>query len=242
MRGIDFINIPTTLDAQIDASIGGKTGINFAEIKNLIGTFNQPKAVIIDIQTLNTLPKRVFISSFAEIIKHGLIADKNYFEIVTSKHPNDFSKQEIMEIIIRSCEIKKEIVQNDETEQGQRKLVNFGHTIGHAVEAVSLETAQPLLHGEAISIGMVAEATLSKFLGYLTEKEIHVIKEALQKIGLPVKIKDLDKKAIFEKMRSDKKNEKGKIAFTLLEKFGKGIFNQYVEEELIEKALEEILE
>src|SRR5207247_1132009 len=135
----------------VDASVGGKTGFDFAGIKNLIGTFTQPKAVVIDVETLKTLPRREFIASFAEIIKHGLIKDKTYFALVTKKHPLDFTQDELIEIIKGSCEIKAKVVQSDEKESGQRKQLNFGHTIGHAIEAVSLESDNPLLHGEAIS-------------------------------------------------------------------------------------------
>ncbi|HSA84312.1 MAG TPA: 3-dehydroquinate synthase, partial [Patescibacteria group bacterium] len=161
MRGIDFLQIPTTLLSQIDASVGGKTGVDFAGIKNLVGSFQQPIGVIIDTQTLKTLPKREFLSGFGEMIKHGLIADKTYFELVTSKQPQSFSQEELINLIARSCEIKKTIVEQDETENGLRKLLNFGHTIGHAIESLSLETEMPLLHGEAVAIGMVAEAKVA---------------------------------------------------------------------------------
>ena len=146
MRGVDYLNIPTTVLSQVDASIGGKTGIDFSGIKNLIGTFNQPIGVIIDVQTLSSLPKREFLSGFAEIIKHGLIKDRKYFEKVTSKHPLEFNQDTLIDIIERSCKIKAEIVEADEIENGPRKLLNFGHTIGHAIESLSLESSTPLLH------------------------------------------------------------------------------------------------
>jgi 3-dehydroquinate synthase len=241
MRGTHFMNVPTTLLSQVDESVGGKTMVNFEEIKNLIGVFYQPSAVIIDVQTLKTLPERQVLSGFAEIIKHGLIADKKYFEKVTSKHPLDFSNAELIDIITRSCEIKKEIVENDIHEKGPRKLVNFGHTIGHAIEAISLETEKPLLHGEAVSIGMVAEAKLSQLSGLISEQDVQMIKQALIKAGLPTEIKKVNKNYIFEKMQLDKKNEHGKITFTLLEKIGKAVINQFPEKLLIEKALKEIL-
>ncbi|MDP3733440.1 MAG: 3-dehydroquinate synthase family protein, partial [Candidatus Daviesbacteria bacterium] len=136
MRGIDFIQIPTTLLAQADASVGGKVAVNFAKVKNLIGSFNQPIAVFCDINFLSTLPDREFISGFAEVIKHGIIADKKYFDFVTSKKPKDFTKQELIKIILGSIKIKAAIVNKDEKETGQRRLLNFGHTIGHAIEAL----------------------------------------------------------------------------------------------------------
>ena len=128
MRGLDFINIPTTLLAQVDESVGGKTMINFHGIKNIVGTFYQPSAVIIDVDTLKTLPERQLLNGFAEIIKHGLIKDKQYFDLVTSKKPTDFSQEELVEIIARSNIIKAEFVENDEKESGMRKIVNYGHS------------------------------------------------------------------------------------------------------------------
>lgn len=240
MRGIDFLNIPTTLLAQVDASIGGKTGIDFAGIKNLIGTFNQPKAVIIDIQTLATLPKREFISGFAEIMKHGLSRDRKYFEKVTSKHPLEFSQDELIDIIQRSCEIKAEIVEADETENGLRKLLNFGHTIGHAIEALSLETNRPLLHGEAVGIGMLAEAKISRLLDMISASELEQIKQSLQNAGLPISFEHIQIDKVTEKMQSDKKNEKGKVNFTLLEGIGKAVYDQNVSKNVIIEAIKYI--
>ncbi len=236
MRGIDFVQIPTTLLAQVDASVGGKVGINFLGIKNLIGTFQQPVAVIIDIDILSTLPQREFISGFAEIIKHGLIADKKYFRIVTAKKPQDFSKLELIEIIQKSCQIKIDIVTEDEKEDGIRKLLNFGHTIGHAVEAISLQTDKPLLHGEAISIGMFVEGQISKLLGLLSDEENKIIEQSLIKAGLPTTlVVPVDE--VLEKMKSDKKNIKGETKFTLLEGIGKAVINKTVDESVIRKAL-----
>lgn len=240
MRGVDFINIPTTLLSEVDASVGGKTGFDFGEIKNLIGNFTQPQAVIIDVTTLQTLPKREFLSGFAEIIKHGLILDKDYFEKVTSKNPLAFSKEELVEIIARSCEIKAAVVQNDEKESGNRKLLNFGHTIGHAVEALSLETDKPLLHGEAVSIGMVAEAMLAQELGLISASEVTVIQNVLKNAGLPITLPDFPIKTLITKMQSDKKNTGGKINFTLLKELGIGIINQTVLEKTINKVLTQL--
>ena len=246
MRGVDFIQIPTTLLAQIDSSVGGKTGINFGGIKNLIGTFNQPVGVLIDTQTLQSLPKREFVSGFAEMIKHGLISDKDYFENVISKKPEEFSQEELVELITRSCAIKKQIVENDETESGSRKLLNFGHTIGHAIEALSLETDNSLLHGEAVSIGMVAEAKISQLRNMISERELQAIKNALNETGLPTSLRrealpdgrQESQINIFKKMHSDKKNEKGVINFTLLSSIGKAVINQNdISEEIINQAL-----
>lgn len=236
-RGINFLQIPTTLLAQVDASIGGKTGINFLGIKNLIGTFSQPVAVICDVDILSTLPHREFVSGFAEIIKHGLIVDKNYFKLVTSKKPHDFSREDLIEIIEKSCQIKVRFVAQDEKENGFRKLLNFGHTIGHAIESLSQKTDNPLLHGEAVSIGMVAEGKISNLLGLLPDKEYKQLEQAIEKAGLPIKTSGLKASRILEKIISDKKNEKGEINWTLLQSIGKAVFNQKVDDSIVMSVL-----
>lgn len=241
MRGIDFINIPTTLLSQVDASIGGKTGINFSKVKNLIGSFSQPKAVIIDVRTLSTLPDREFSSGFAEIIKHGLIQNREYFNFITSKLPREFSDEELIEIIATSCKIKKNIVEKDAKETGARKLLNFGHTIGHAIEALGLETTTPLLHGEAISIGMVAEAKLSNLSGLISEEDLKLIENSITKIGLSFKT-NLNQASIIEKIKTDKKNERQTINFTLLKNIGEALINQKPSDGLVIEALEYIAE
>lgn len=240
MRGIDFINIPTTLLSQVDAGVGGKNGINFLGIKNLIGTFNQPIAILIDIAILKALPKREFLSGFAEIIKHGLIADKKYFGIVSSKYPLEFTTNEMQKIISISVQIKAKVVQKDETENDLRKLLNFGHTIGHAIEALSLETEKPMLHGEAISIGMFAESIISLQMKMITDSELEQIRQSLINAGLPISTKDMDVSKIIRKMQSDKKNAKGQINFTLLSKIGNAVINQQVADKIINQALKQI--
>ncbi|MBU0999789.1 3-dehydroquinate synthase [Patescibacteria group bacterium] len=236
MRGIDFLQIPTTLLAQVDAGVGGKVGINLLGIKNLIGTFAQPIAVIINVNTLSTLPRRELISGFAEIIKHGLIADKKYFKQVTSKKPQEFSQKELIEIITGSCRIKASIVSQDEKENNLRKILNFGHTIGHAIEAISQENNKPLLHGEAISIGMVAEAKISKLLGLLSDEDCAVVKQSLNKTGLPTTF-TAPVNNVMEKIKSDKKNVKGEFGFTLLEGIGKAVINKTADKSVIRKVL-----
>ncbi len=237
MRGIDFLNIPTTLLSMVDASVGGKTGIDFGNIKNLIGTFIQPMSVIIDVNFLDSLPEREFLSGFSEIIKHGLIKDKDYFEKVTAKSLKGFDKEELVDLIYRSIEIKKEIIVSDENEMGLRKLLNFGHTIGHAFEALSLETLNPLLHGEAISIGMVAEAKLSVLESLLTQEEFEKIETAIIDAGLPTGVSGFEIENLIEKMKSDKKNEFTKINFTLLKNIGVGVYDRNVSDENLKKTL-----
>jgi 3-dehydroquinate synthase len=195
MRGIDFIQIPTTIIAQADSSIGGKTGFDFEGRKNHIGAFWQPRLVFLDVDTLATLPEREYRQGLAEIVKHGLIADR---ELLNQLPPNplvrgnlgvqeSLGKQIDLEMLIRSLEIKRDIVQEDELEKsGRRKLLNFGHTLGHAVESWSWEVGQGLLHGEAISIGMVGEAWLSWQLGYLSQADFELVRDTLSALGLPI--------------------------------------------------------
>lgn len=237
MRGLDFLNIPTTLLAQVDASVGGKTGIDFAGIKNLIGAFDQPMAVIVDVDALATLPKREFLSGFSEIIKHGLICNEKYFEKITSKHPLQFTDKELIGIIAKSIQIKADIIEEDETEENNRKILNFGHTVGHAIESLSLESASPLLHGEAVSIGMFIEAKISHQMKLIPAADLQLIKQSLINADLPVSVNLTEVDKVIKLMRSDKKNEKGKINFTLLDGIGKAIINQYVPKSIIKKEL-----
>ena len=237
MRGIDFVNIPTTLLAQVDESVGGKTGIDLNAYKNIVGTFMQPAAVIIDVSTLTTLPDREFNSGFAEIIKHGLIIDKAYFNHVASKKPREFTEQELIEIIKRSCEIKRDIVQKDTKESGLRKLVNYGHTVGHAIESLMLETDKPLLHGEAVSIGMVVEAEIAASLGLIKADEMKTIEASLEQADLPITVPALEIEAIIAKTKSDKKNVGGKVHWTLLNGLGNASFNVQADESLLREAL-----
>ncbi|HEX3082328.1 MAG TPA: 3-dehydroquinate synthase [Candidatus Saccharimonadia bacterium] len=239
MRGVDYLQVPTTLLSQIDSSIGGKTGIDFGGVKNLVGTFAQPVAVVIDTDTLATLSERQLVAGFGEIIKHGLIRDATYLQQVTSKRPQEFSRDELAVLIAGSCRIKAEIVMGDEREAGMRKLVNFGHTIGHAVEALSLETEAPLLHGEAVSIGMVVEAALSARQGLLSSSDAMRITELLQAAGLPVRVPKFAVEQIFNKMKSDKKNVRGELRFILLRALGEAVWDQVVPEEVVEAVIRE---
>lgn len=236
MRGIPFFQIPTTLLAQVDSSTGGKTGINFSGVKNLVGSFNQPIGVICDIDFLSTLPDREFIEGFGEIIKNGAISDKKYFEFVSGKKPRSFTQEELIKIVMGSVEIKAKVVTSDEKEKDIRKLLNFGHTIGHAIESLSQESNKPLLHGEAIAVGMVLEGKISNLVGLLSDSELKELKQAIIRAGLPTAY-NLPVDEILEKMKSDKKNEKGEINWTLLKSIGHAIFNQKVPDEIVRKVL-----
>lgn len=221
-RGIDFVNIPTTLLSQVDASVGGKTGIDIDNVKNMVGTFSLPQAVFIENTFLTTLSPREMLSGFAEMIKHGLIADQAYYESLKSKSTIDSSP----EAIYRSVQIKNEVVTVDPLEKGLRKILNFGHTIGHAIESYALSNdKKPLTHGEAVAIGMVCEAFLSVKYCDLKEDELTDITTYIQKIYPKYRIKEKSFNKLIDLMQSDKKNEDGQILFSLLERIGKCTFN-----------------
>ncbi|OGH18852.1 MAG: 3-dehydroquinate synthase [Candidatus Levybacteria bacterium RIFCSPHIGHO2_12_FULL_38_12] len=238
MRGLDFLQIPTTLLAQVDSSIGGKTGINFLGVKNLIGVFRQPIGVMCDVSVLESLSDRILTEGFGEVIKHGAIADRSYFNFVTSKKPKEFSQKELSKVVSGSIEIKKCIVEEDVTEKDRRRLVNFGHTIGHALESLSLESGSPLLHGEAVSIGMIAEGKISVLKNILKQEDLETITKALEHAGLPTKAQNIDHKKVMEKIKSDKKSERGIVYFTLLSGIGTCQTGQEVSDQNIKKALE----
>jgi 3-dehydroquinate synthase len=242
MRGINFVNIPTTLLAAVDASVGGKTGIDFTEIKNLIGTFQQPAAIIIDTSVLKTLPEREFLSGFAEMIKQGLIQDKTYFQAIIAKKPMEFSQEELVPLIQKSCELKASLVMQDEKEEGKRKILNFGHTIGHAIEALSWNTATPLRHGEAVHLGMLVETKISNLSGILSDREAKVIEETLQQTGLPTKVKSIIVNEIVNIIVNDKKNTKGQVNWVLLKNIGEAVYDQQVDDAIVRKAIESIIE
>ncbi len=238
MRGIDFLPIPTTLLSQVDASVGGKVGVNALGGKNLIGCITQPVAVFIDPELLTTLDQRNYRAGFAEILKHGLIADSEYFTTLPAALADDPRHRELPTAIVRSCGIKAGFVVRDEREEGIRKALNFGHTIGHALESVSLEGPEPLLHGEAVSLGMLTEAMLSRAVG-LTDPEISQIRRRLEEFGLPVSIPEsIDLAAVIERIQLDKKKRGDAIAWTLLETVGRAAIDCHVEPERIREALE----
>ncbi len=235
MRGIPFIQIPTTLLAQVDASIGGKVAIDYQGVKNLIGAFCDPLSVIVNPQFLTSLPERELRSGYAELIKHGLIRSCNLWN--TLQTTTDLSEIAWPELIVESLQIKKEVVISDPKELGLRKILNFGHTIGHAIESVKLESEDKLLHGEAIAIGMIAESFLSAQLTSLPKDQLASISQYLLKIfgKSPLDVSETDR--IVDRMSLDKKNEGGRINFTLLEGIGLAKENFFVEESLIRESL-----
>lgn len=234
-RGIDFIQIPTTLLSQVDASVGGKTGIDLGSVKNIVGTFTQPKAVFINFEFLSTLEDRQLKSGFAEVIKHGLIADKAYFNLIKSVDPLKLD----IDVIHRSVEIKNEVVIADPYEKGRRKTLNFGHTIGHAIETYSLKNdSNPLLHGEAIAIGMICEAYLSYKYNTLSGAELDDLITYIRSMYPDYVFPSLIYEEVIEYMRNDKKNEDKKIGFALLAEIGKCDFNLYLNEIQIKESLD----
>lgn len=234
-RGIDFIQIPTTLLSQVDASVGGKTGIDLDNVKNIIGTFTQPQAVFVSSRFLETLDDRQLLSGFAEVIKHGLIQDKDLYEKCKSVDLSSIGE----DIIFRSVEIKNSVITQDPTEKGLRKILNFGHTIGHAIEGYSLfHDERPLLHGEAIAIGMICEGYLSKKYTGLSEEELNDLVDTFKARYPSYAYSSTLYEEYIQLMKNDKKNEGSKIGFALLNSIGACTYNIYVNEEDIKEALD----
>ncbi len=222
LRGIDFVQVPTSLLAQVDSSVGGKTGVNLKAGKNLVGAFYQPRLVVCDIETFTTLPDREFRSGLAEIIKYGIIYDPKLFAYLERRMDQILARDSkaLAKIIARSCEIKAEVVGQDEKESGLRTILNFGHTIGHAIEAIS--GYGKYLHGEAISIGQIAAARLSAQVARLSDLEVERIEKLFESAGLPTRIR-LNAKQL-ERLHTatqlDKKVKGGEIKFVLADRIG----------------------
>lgn len=240
-RGIDFINIPTTLLAMVDASVGGKNGVDLGNLKNQIGVVNEPKSVIILSKFLETLPSNQMRSGLAEMLKHGLIYDKLYWNKL--KNLNDLNTDDLDILIKQSIEIKNEIVSQDLKENGIRKALNFGHTLGHAIESYSLESQdkKQLLHGEAIAVGMILESYLSYKLDFISKESYAEIKYIITDVFEKIVFDEDDIQNIMNFLVFDKKNEFGNVQFTLLNKIGESKINQIVDESLILLAFEDYL-
>ena len=237
-RGINFINIPTTLLSMVDASVGGKTGVDLGVLKNQIGLFSDPEMVLIDPNYLETITERELRSGLAEIIKYGITYDVNVWNKVNNF--NELNISNLNKLIHRSIEIKNEVVTKDPKEGGIRKVLNFGHTLGHAIESYFLEskTKEKLTHGEAIAIGMITEAFISNSLLNFPSKELENIKKSILSIYGKVKIKTSDYNAIIELLIHDKKNVAGQVNFVLLSDFEKYKLDCNVENSLIIEALD----
>jgi len=239
LRGIPFVQIPTTLLAQVDSSVGGKTGVNLRAGKNLVGAFYQPRLVLCDLGTLKTLPEREFRTGLAEVIKYGIIYDADLFAQLEKNLPRILKRDEkvLSQIIARCCEIKAEVVSQDETESGLRAILNFGHTIGHAIENSS--GYGKYLHGEAISIGQIAAAKLSQKILGLPQGDVERIENLFARTGLPTRIKlnSAQRQKLFAAMKLDKKVSDGEIKFVLAQQIGRVKFGQRIPPQLVEAVL-----
>lgn len=240
LRGIDFIQVPTSLLAQVDSSIGGKTGVDFRGYKNMVGAFHMPRLVYMNTSTLSSLSTRLFNSGFGEIIKHGLIKDKTYFEFldINCDKIKALEPETIEEMIYRSCLIKADVVNNDPTEKGERALLNFGHTLGHAVEKLMNFT---LFHGECVSLGMITASYISYKRGNISEDDYNNILNMIKKYDFPVEVSNISVTDVINVSKSDKKMENGKVKFILLERLGKAYIDKTVTDAELEESLEIII-
>jgi len=236
-RGISLIQVPTTLLAQVDSSVGGKTAINHPLGKNMIGAFHQPLAVLADVETLATLPDRELRAGLAEVIKHGLVFDQGFYEWIEASMGRLLSRdpEALVHAVHRSCEIKAEVVAKDERESGPRALLNLGHTFGHAIESAKGYGAW--LHGEAVATGMVMAAELSRHLGMLGETDVKRITSLIERSGLPVSVQGIGARRFMELMSVDKKAAAGRIRFVLLERIGAAVVRGDVPQDALAAVL-----
>lgn len=239
LRGVDFVQIPTTLLAQTDSSIGGKTGVDFDGYKNMVGAFKMPAFVYMNLSTLETLSDRQYFNGFAEVMKHGLIKDAGFYEwLISNMYEICERDMDILEeMIIQSCTIKKLVVEKDPTEQGDRALLNFGHTIGHAIEKAK---GFELLHGECVALGCVAAAYISWKKELLTMEEYYEIRDMFVPFNLPISVDNIDPEEIFKLTKSDKKMEAGTIKFVVLKRIGKSMIDRTITDDLLREAIGEI--
>ena len=239
LRGVDFVQIPTTLLSQVDSSVGGKTGVDFDQYKNMVGAFYMPRLVYMNISTLKTLDDRQFYSGFAEVMKHGLIKDASYYEwLLDNMYEIHNRELDVLDEMVRqSCAIKKMVVEKDPTEKGERALLNFGHTIGHAVEKYK---NFELMHGECVALGCVAAAYISWKRSLLTMDEYYEIRDMFVPFNLPISIDNIEPEKILELTSYDKKVEGSHIKFILLKKVGKAKIDTSVTKEEILAGINEI--
>jgi 3-dehydroquinate synthase len=241
LRGVRFIQIPTSLLAMVDSSVGGKTGVDFKAYKNMVGAFHQPKLVYMNLSTLSTLPDAEYYSGMGEIIKHGLIKDKSYYEWL--KEQSELIKarnyETLREMIYRSCQIKRDVVERDPKEQGERALLNYGHTIGHSVEKLKDLT---LLHGQCVCIGMAAASLISLNRGYIAESEYYDILGTITCFQQSIKVKGLTAEDVYEVTKLDKKMDSDKIKFILLKEIGNAFIDPTITKDEMLTAILTILE
>ena len=238
LRGIDFVQVPTSLLAQVDSSIGGKTGVDYQSYKNMVGAFHQPSLVYINISTLQTLPEKEFHSGLGEIFKHGLIKDASYFQWLWDNREGIQNREfdVLCQMIVRSCQIKGDVVEHDPTEQGERALLNFGHTLGHSIEKLMNFS---LLHGECVAIGMELAALISWKRGLISKEDLDSIQDFCTYFSITPLPRQLDFKELVAATKLDKKMEQGQIKFILLKQIGEAYIDRTVTEEEMLWALEQ---
>lgn len=240
LRGVGIVQIPTTLLAMVDAAIGGKTGVNTSEGKNLVGTFHSPKGVIVDLETLNSLPRNDLIAGFAEVVKCGFISDTTILDIIeANEHSTDHGSEVFLDLVIRAINVKAGVVAEDFTEQGLREILNYGHTLGHAIE---LAERYKWRHGAAVSIGMVFAAELAHLNGRLSSAAVQRHREILVNLGLPTTYKSDKWPQLLANMRIDKKARAGNLRFIVLDEIGKPTIMHSPTEEILFTAFQEIAE
>ena len=246
LRGINFVQVPTTLLAMVDSSIGGKTGVNLKSGKNLVGSFYQPKKVYICPEFLESLPKSEVAAGMSEVIKHAIVADARLFYFIEQNISKIISLDpNVMEQLIeKNCKIKAEVVEKDEKEVNYRKIINYGHTIGHALESIG--NYKQFSHGQAVAIGMRVEAKISQKMGFLNLEEENKIKNLLEQIGLPTKMPKIDLHKVIAATRKDKKAVSGKVYYSLPQKIGKmhqqnGSYSILPDDKIVFSSLEDCL-
>lgn len=242
LRGIRFIQVPTTLLSMVDSSVGGKTGINIAAGKNLVGAFHQPIAVYEDLDNLKTLPSREFAAGMAEVIKYGMLADRELFEMLEAEPLTDWKDERLTNVVRRNCQTKADVVNADEKElsrSGGRALLNLGHTFGHAIENVA--GYGEYLHGEAISVGFVAAAMLSQHYGYIESSDVERVEKAMEAHALPTRLRSpLSTEALFQAMGKDKKVRAGSIRFVVMESIGTAATKDDVDLAVVDRIWREL--
>jgi len=241
LRGIDFIQVPTTLLSQVDSSIGGKTGVDFDSYKNMVGAFHMPRLVYMNLSVLHTLDEEQFSCGMGEILKHGLIKNREYFQwcMTHAEQIQSRDYETLLYMIKESCKIKRDVVEKDPTEKGERALLNFGHTLGHAIEKLKGFT---MLHGQCVAVGCVAAMKLSAMKGTISGQEISYVESCFERFHLPVRAEGISSEEILEISKSDKKMEAGKIKFVLLHEIGNAYVDKNISDEELISAAEFILQ
>jgi 3-dehydroquinate synthase len=237
MRGVCFVNIPTTLLAHVDSAVGGKTGVDHPRGKNLIGAFHQPSLVLCDLSLLKTLPEKELLAGMAEVVKYGVILDPDFFSFVESHVPQILKQDSrtMTEVVRSSCAAKASVVEDDEREAGRRAILNFGHTLGHAIESLTGYTRY--IHGEAVSMGMTAAARISHAMGLCDKEVVSRLEKLLKRIGLPTDLPEINPEEVIRILAHDKKVRDGKVRFVLPQRIGKVVIRDDVDPEIIRSII-----